>query len=231
MKAGVLVFPGSNCDWDCLHIIRDVLKQKAEFIWHQEDKIGRFDLIILPGGFSYGDYLRTGAIAKFSPVMNALFEYVKKDRGLVLGICNGFQILTESGLLPGALQKNKHLKFLCKDVHIRVETNKSPFTNQCKKGQVLKVPIAHFEGNYTADKATIEKLNKKNQVLFRYCGKNGGVTQKDNPNGSIENIAGICNEARNVLGMMPHPERVSEAILGGEDGLRIFKSILASSSR
>lgn len=226
MKAGVIVFPGSNCDWDCLHIVRDVLKQKAEFIWHQEDKIGRFDLIILPGGFSYGDYLRTGAIAKFSPVMNALFEYVKKDRGLVLGICNGFQILTESGLLPGALQKNKHLKFLCKDVHIRVENNKSPFTNQCKKGQVLKVPIAHFEGNYTADKETIEKLNKKNQVLFRYCGKNGGVTQKDNPNGSIENIAGICNEARNVLGMMPHPERVSEAILGGEDGLSIFRSIL-----
>ena len=226
MKTGIIVFPGSNCDWDCLHIIRDVLGQKAEFIWHQEDKIGRFDLIILPGGFSYGDYLRTGAIAKFSPVMNALFEYVKKDRGLVLGICNGFQILTESGLLPGALQKNKHLKFLCKDVHIRVENNKSPFTSQCKKGQVLKVPIAHFEGNYTADKETIEKLNKKNQVLFRYCGKNGGVTQKDNPNGSIENIAGICNEARNVLGMMPHPERVSEMALGGEDGLEIFRSIL-----
>ena len=226
MKAGVIVFPGSNCDWDCLHIIRDVLKHKAEFIWHQEDKIGRFDLIILPGGFSYGDYLRTGAIAKFSPVMNALFEYVKKDKGLVLGICNGFQILTESGLLPGALQKNKHLKFLCKDVHISVENNRTPFTNQCKKGQVLKVPIAHFEGNYTADKETIEKLNKKNQVLFRYCGKNGGITPKDNPNGSIENIAGICNEARNVLGMMPHPERVSEAILGGEDGLGIFRSIL-----
>ena len=226
MKAGVIVFPGSNCDWDCLHIIRDVLKQKAEFIWHQEDKIGRFDLIILPGGFSYGDYLRTGAIAKFSPVMNALFEYVKKDRGLVLGICNGFQILTETGLLPGALQKNRHLKFLCKDVYIRVENEKTPFTNLFKKGQALKVPIAHFEGNYTADKAAIEKLNKKKQVVFRYCSKDGSVLDKYNPNGSIENIAGICNEERNVLGMMPHPERVSEAVLGGEDGLSLFKSIL-----
>ena len=182
--------------------------------------------MIVPGGLSYGDYLRSGAIARFSPVMNSLVEYVKKDKGLVIGICNGFQILTEAGLLPGALQKNKHLKFLCKSVRLRVENTKTPFTGKCKTGQVLEIPIAHFDGNYTADKDTIEKLNKNKQVIFRYCSKTGSVSPSSNPNGSIENIAGICNEARNVLGMMPHPERVADPVLGGEDGNYIFASMM-----
>lgn len=226
MKTGVIVFPGSNCDWDCFHVSKKILKADTRFIWHQEEDLKGLDLIIIPGGFSYGDYLRSGAIARFSPVMNSLIEYVKKDRGLILGICNGFQILTEAGLLPGALQKNKHLKFLCKNVSIRVENNKTSFTRACKKGQVLNIPIAHFDGNYAADKPTIEKLKKKDQIVFRYCSKEGTVNTASNPNGSVENIAGICNEARNVLGMMPHPERVAEKILGSEDGLFIFKSLL-----
>ncbi len=225
MKAGVIVFPGSNCDWDCFHTAKNELKARTRFVWHQETAIKDLDIVIVPGGFSYGDYLRSGAIARFSPVMKALEEYVKKDRGLVIGICNGFQILTEAHLLPGALQKNKHLKFLCKDVYLRVENTKTPFTNSCKPGQVLKVPIAHFDGNYTADKDTIKRLNAKKQVIFRYSSKNGSVADKFNPNGSIENIAGICNEARNVLGMMPHPERVTEAVLDGIDGQFIFRSI------
>lgn len=226
MKVGVIVFPGSNCDWDCLHVAKKALKADSKFIWHQEEDLKGLDLVMVPGGFSYGDYLRSGAIARFSPVMNSLIEYVKKDKGMVLGICNGFQILTEAGLLPGALQKNRHLKFLCKNVHVKVENVNTPFTKFCKKGQVLEIPIAHFDGNFTAEKETIEKLNKKKQVIFRYCSKSGTIADKYNPNGSVENIAGICNEARNVLGMMPHPERVTEEILGGEDGLQIFKSIL-----
>jgi phosphoribosylformylglycinamidine synthase len=226
MRVGVITFPGSNCDWDCFHVSKKALKANTRFIWHQEEELSGLDLIIIPGGFSYGDYLRSGAIARFSPVMNALVDYVKKDRGLVLGICNGFQILAEAGFLPGALQKNKHLKFLCKNVAIRVENNRTPFTKACKKGQVLNIPIAHFDGNYTAEKETINKLEKKKQVIFRYCSKNGAATDASNPNGSVHNIAGICNEARNVLGMMPHPERVTETVLGGEDGLYIFKSIL-----
>ncbi|MCX5749295.1 MAG: phosphoribosylformylglycinamidine synthase subunit PurQ [Candidatus Saganbacteria bacterium] len=228
MKAAVIVFPGSNCDWDCYHVAKKVLNAKTDLVWHEESSIKGYDLIIVPGGFSYGDYLRSGAIARFSPVMNSIIEYVKKDRGLVLGICNGFQILTEAGLLPGALQKNRHLKFLCKNVSIRVENAKTPFTNKCKKGQVLTVPIAHFDGNYTADKETLAKIEKKGQVVFRYCSPSGSVSAKYNPNGSMNNIAGICNEARNVLGMMPHPERVTEKVLGCEDGVYIFRSILNS---
>lgn len=228
MKVGVIVFPGSNCDWDCFHAGENILKAKTSFIWHQETGIKGFDLIIVPGGFSYGDYLRSGAIARFSPVMNTLTEYVKKDRGLVLGICNGFQILTEAGLLPGALQKNRHLKFLCKSTPLKVENANTPFTKACKKGRVLNIPIAHFDGNYTADEATLKKIEKKKQVVFRYCGKTGTVADKYNPNGSANNIAGICNEARNVLGMMPHPERVAEPVLGGVDGKLIFDSILKS---
>ncbi len=228
MKAAVIVFPGSNCDWDCYHTAKTSLKAKAEFVWHEEENLNSYDVVIVPGGFSYGDYLRSGAIARFSPVMNSLVEYVKKDKGLVIGICNGFQILTEAGLLPGALQKNKYLKFLCKNVKIRVENARTPFTNKCKPGQVLEIPIAHFDGNYTADKETIEKLNRNKQVVFRYCSKSGSVSPASNPNGSIENIAGICNEARNVLGMMPHPERVADPILGGEDGEYIFSSMLNS---
>lgn len=228
MKAGVIVFPGSNCDWDCYHASKNILKAKTSFIWHQETAIKGFDLIIVPGGFSYGDYLRSGAIARFSPVMNALIKYVKKDRGLVLGICNGFQILTEAGLLPGALQKNRHLKFLCKNTPLRVENVNTPFTKACKKGQVLNIPIAHFDGNFTADEATLKKVEKNKQVVFRYSSKSGTVADKYNPNGSANNIAGICNEARNVLGMMPHPERVAEPVLGGVDGKFIFDSILKS---
>lgn len=225
-KAGVIVFPGSNCDWDCYHASKNILKADTRFIWHEEDNLKGLDLIIIPGGFSYGDYLRSGAIARFSPVMTALAEYVKKDRGLVLGICNGFQILTESGLLPGALQKNKHLKFLCKDVYIRVESTRTSFTNSCKKGQVLRIPIAHFDGNYTADQATLSKLNKNKQIIFRYCSKNGTISSNSNPNGSQENISGICNEARNVLGMMPHPERSAESILGSIDGKYIMTNLI-----
>lgn len=228
MKAAVIVFPGSNCDWDCYHTAKTSLKAKTDFVWHQDENLDPYDVVIVPGGFSYGDYLRSGAIARFSPVMNSLIEYSKKDKGLVIGICNGFQILTEAGLLPGALQKNKHLKFLCKNVRLRVENTKTPFTAKCKAGQVLEIPIAHFDGNYTADKDTIEKLNKNKQVVFRYCSKNGSVSPASNPNGSIENIAGICNEARNVLGMMPHPERVADPVLGGEDGSHIFSSMMDS---
>jgi phosphoribosylformylglycinamidine synthase subunit PurQ / glutaminase len=226
MKAAVIVFPGSNCDWDCYHTAKTSLKAKTDFVWHQDENLDPYDVVIVPGGFSYGDYLRSGAIARFSPVMNSLIEYSKKDKGLVIGICNGFQILTEAGLLPGALQKNKHLKFLCKNVRLRVENTKTPFTAKCKAGQVLEIPIAHFDGNYTADKDTIEKLNRNKQVVFRYCSKTGSVSPASNPNGSIENIAGICNEARNVLGMMPHPERVADPVLGGEDGGHIFSSMI-----
>lgn len=228
MKTAVLVFPGSNCDWDCYHVAKNSLKSKVEFVWHQDTNLSGFDLIILPGGFSYGDYLRSGAIARFSPVMNALKDYVKKDKGLVIGICNGFQILTESGLLPGALQKNKGLKFICKNVYLRVENNKTPFTKNCKEGQILRIPIAHFDGNYIVDKDTLKKMNKNKQVVFRYSSPSGVVSSLHNPNGSIENIAGICNEGKNVLGMMPHPERVADLILGGEDGNFIFSSILSS---
>ncbi len=228
MKTAVIVFPGSNCDWDCYHVAKNTLNSKVEFVWHQDTNLNQFDCVIIPGGFSYGDYLRSGAIARFSPIMNSLIEYVKKDKGLVIGICNGFQILTEAGLLPGALQKNKNLKFLCKDVYIRVENNKTPFTKNCKTGQVLKIPVAHFDGNYTVDKSTLQKIIKNKQIVFRYSSDKGIVSSLHNPNGSIDNIAGICNEAKNVLGMMPHPERVTDSILGGEDGKYIFNSILSS---
>ncbi len=225
IKTGVIVFPGSNCDWDCYHVSEKLLKAKTKFVWHEETDLKGLDVIIIPGGFSYGDYLRSGAIARFSPVMESIKNFVKADRGLVIGICNGFQILTEAGLLPGALQKNNKLKFLCKNVPIRVEHTNSPFTNSCKKGQVLNIPIAHFDGNYTADKETIAKLNKNNQVAFRYCSPKGTVSAASNPNGSLDNIAGIYNEARNVLGLMPHPERVTEMILGCDDGKHLFNSI------
>ncbi len=227
IKAAVITFPGSNCDWDCFHVASSTLNADTKIVWHQEEKLTGFDLIIVPGGFSYGDYLRSGAIARFSPVMNALEDFVAKDKGLVLGICNGFQILTEAGILPGALQKNKKLKFLCKNVHLRVENAKTPFTSESKSGQILNIPIAHFDGNYTADKETLAKLNKNKQVVFRYCSESGKVDQTSNPNGSCENIAGICNKQRNVLGMMPHPERVAEDIFGS-DGAFIFDSIRKS---
>jgi len=228
MKFGVVTFPGSNCDYDCFNVVKRVLKQPVEFIWHAENKLDHFDCIILPGGFSYGDYLRCGAIAKFSGIMGEIIKYANEGRGLVIGICNGFQILTESGLLPGALQRNESLKFICRNVHLKCENNKTPFTNKLKKNQVLRVPIAHGEGNFIADQSTILELKKNKQIVFTYCDEKGQVNDASNPNGSMLNIAGICNKKRNVLGMMPHPERCSEEILGGIDGKLIFNSILAS---
>lgn len=225
MKFGIIVFPGSNCDHDCHHVVDKILKKPVSYIWHKETKIDHCDCIILPGGFSYGDYLRTGAIAKFSPVMKSVIDFANNG-GLVLGICNGFQILLESGLLPGAMMRNTSLHFICKFVHIKTETSKTPFTKKIKKGTVLNIPIAHNEGNYYCDKETLKELQKNDQIVFRYCSAKGEASKKYNPNGAIDNIAGICNKERNVLGMMPHPERCSELILGEDDGKLIFESIL-----
>ena len=225
MKFGVVTFPGSNCDYDCFNAVKRVLKEPVEFIWHADTKLGKYDCIIVPGGFSYGDYLRCGAIARFSNIMDEIIKYAERGRGLVIGICNGFQILTEAGLLPGALQRNKGLKFICKDIHLRCENNKTPFTNKLKKNQVIRIPIAHGEGNYTADKETLAGLQKNKQIVFTYCDEKGRSTDESNPNGSMLNIAGICNKKRNVLGMMPHPERCAEAILGNIDGKSILGSI------
>jgi len=230
MKFGVIIFPGSNCDYDCFNAVKRVLKQNVEFIWHKDKKLDHYDCVIIPGGFSYWDYLRAGAIARFANVMEDVIKYAESERGLVIGICNGFQILTEAGLLPGALQRNRHIKFICRNTYLRCENNKTPFTNKFRKGQVAMMPIAHGEGNYTADPATIKELERNKQVIFRYCDEKGRVTDEANPNGSIGNIAGICSKKRNVLGMMPHPERVSELILGGIDGKSIFESILRQKS-
>lgn len=225
MKFGVIVLPGSNCDHDCYYVIKHVFKQDARFVWHKEKRLDSYDCLILPGGFSYGDYLRPGAIGKFSPIMNALQRFVH-DGGLVLGICNGFQILLEIGLLPGAMIRNKSLRFVCKDVYLRLEGNDTPFTNQGRVGDVLKMPIAHFDGSYYADDKTLQELQENHQILFRYCNKNGDITDDANPNGSLLNISGICNKQHNVLGLMPHPERCCESILGNEDGRLIFESII-----
>jgi phosphoribosylformylglycinamidine synthase len=227
MRFGVVTFPGSNCDYDCYNAVKRVLKEPVEFIWHADRKLDHFDCVILPGGFSYGDYLRTGAIAHFANIMGDIKKFAAKG-GLVIGICNGFQILTEAGMLPGALQRNKSLKFICKNIYLRCDNNKTPFTAKLKKNQVVRIPIAHGEGNYTADNATLKELEKNKQVIFRYCDEKGRVTDEANPNGSMLNIAGICNRKRNVLGMMPHPERCSEAILGGIDGKFILDSIKKS---
>jgi phosphoribosylformylglycinamidine synthase subunit PurQ / glutaminase len=215
MRFGVVVFPGSNCDHDAWYAVSKNLGHSAEFIWHDSSSLGEVDAVILPGGFSYGDYLRCGAIAKFSPVMQAVKDFAARG-GLVMGICNGFQVLVESGLLPGALLRNRELKFVCRPVTIRVETTNSPFTGLAAKGQTLTVPVAHGEGCYFADAATLASLKREDRVIFRYV---------DNPNGSLDDIAGICNEGRNVMGMMPHPERVADALLGGTDGRVIFESM------
>ncbi len=225
MKFGVVVFPGSNCDHDCYHVLKHVLGQETDFVWHKEREISKYDCIVVPGGFSYGDYLRTGAIARFSPVMESVQKHAEKGK-LVIGICNGFQILTESGLLPGALLRNRSLKFICRNVNIRVENTDSPFTRKINKSAVLKIPIAHGEGNYYADEATLADLKKNDQILVRYCDEKGLTGDTANPNGSLESIAGICNKKRNVFGLMPHPERASERELGSVDGIGIFKSIL-----
>lgn len=224
MKFGVVVFPGSNCDHDTYHVISKVIGQPVDFIWHKQESVEGFDAIILPGGFSYGDYLRSGAIARFSPVMQAVKSFASEG-GLVLGICNGFQILCESGLLPGVLLKNRDQKFICEHVNVRVEHCETPFTAAYTTGQVLRIPIAHGDGNYFCDDATLQKLESNQQILFRYCDSNGHSTDSVNPNGSMHNIAGICNENRNVLGLMPHPERAAEDVLGSHDGLAMFNSM------
>src|SRR3954471_21650397 len=225
MKFGVLVFPGSNCDHDTYNVIAEIAHQPVTFLWHDSDDLQGVDAVLVPGGFSYGDYLRTGAIARFSPVMGAVQEFAGKG-GLVLGICNGFQILCEAGLLPGALVRNRSLQFRCENIFLKTATANSPFTSQVPEGKLLRVPIAHGEGCYFADAETISKLKANGQILWQYCDANGELTDGANPNGSVDNIAGVCNPARNVAGLMPHPERASEALLGCEDGLLVFKSLI-----
>jgi len=225
MKFGVVVFPGSNCDHDAFYAISEVLHQPVEFIWHQSEDLANSDAIILPGGFAHGDYLRTGAIARFSPVMRPVEKFAKNG-GLVLGICNGFQILLEAGLLPGAMMRNVGLRYICRHVHIRVENTATPFTHAAKQGQILKIPIAHNEGNYTCDPETLAQLQKNDQIVFRYTTPEGSDDAAGNPNGSMDNIAGICNRERNVAGLMPHPERAVESALDSADGLLIFRSLV-----
>ena len=224
MTFGVIVFPGSNCDHDAYHAVKHVLGEEARFIWHKEEALGDVDVVIVPGGFSYGDYLRSGAIARFSPIMKDVVRFAD-DGGLVLGICNGFQVLCESGLLPGALLRNASLRFACKDVHLRTERTDTPFTSGLTDGQVLNIPVAHGEGNYHASDDVLDALEANGQVVFRYSTPGGEVTPEANPNGSARNIAGICNAERNVLGMMPHPERCVEQLLGSGDGLHLFRSV------
>ena len=225
MKFGVVVFPGSNCDHDTLFAIQNAIGQEAEFLWHSDASLRNCDAVVLPGGFSYGDYLRTGAIAKFSPIMGAVKRFAD-DGGIVLGICNGFQILQEAGLLPGSMLRNRMLKFICRQINIRTEAVDTVFTNAGRPDQVLSLPIAHNEGNFYADDATLRELNEHRQVLFRFCDEEGRVTDAANVNGSLENIAGVCNRPRNVMGLMPHPERACEGALGSRDGRLIFESIV-----
>jgi phosphoribosylformylglycinamidine synthase I len=225
MKFGVVVFPGSNCDHDAFYAVGNVLHQPVEFIWHQSQDLANCDAVILPGGFAFGDYLRTGAIARFSPVMKSVEKFAQSG-GIVLGICNGFQILLEAGLLPGAMMRNSGLRFICRPVHIRVEETDTPFTNAATGGQILRLPIAHSDGNYNCDEATLAELEKNRQVIFRYTSPDGTDDAAGNPNGSMNNIAGISNRQRNVAGLMPHPERAVESALGSADGLVILKSMV-----
>ncbi len=225
MRFGVVVFPGTWSDTDCYYVVKDILGQDADYVWHQERSLNTYDCVVLPGGFSYGDYLRAGAIARFSPVMTALQDFADAG-GLVIGICNGFQILCEAGLLPGVLRRNQHLEYRCQWTNLRTERTDTAFSRRCQPGQVLQVPVSHGEGNYFADDATLGRLEEEGRVLFRYCGPDGTVTKADNPNGSAHNIAGILNDQGNVLGMMPHPERSCETLLGSSDGNLIFQSIV-----
>ena len=227
MKFGVVVFPGSNCDHDAFYAISNVLRQPVEFIWHQSEDLANCDAVVLPGGFAHGNYLRTGALARFSPVMKSVKSF-SKSGGLVLGICNGFQILLEAGLLPGAVMRNIGLRYICRHVHIRVENTATPFTQAAMRRQILKIPIAHNDGNYTADPRTLAELQKNQQIVFRYTSADGKDDAAGNPNGSVENIAGICNRERNVTGLMPHPERAVESALDSADGLVIFRSMVES---
>lgn len=225
MKFGVIIFPGSNCDYDAYQMVKSVIKQEVEYLWHQEKDLRNCDCVILPGGFSYGDYLRTGSIARFAPIMKEVYEFARNG-GLVIGICNGFQILLEAGLLPGAMLRNTSLRFVCKYIYIRTEEINTPFTNTCGKNQVLKIPVAHTDGNYYISKKGLGELKDNGQIVFRYSDPEGNLNPDYNPNGALDNIAGICNLKRNVLGMMPHPERCGEKILGSEDGRYIFESIV-----
>ena len=225
MKFGVVVFPGSNCDFDTLHALREVLKQDAVFLWHKDHDLKGADCIVLPGGFAHGDYLRSGAIAKFSPLMREVGEHAARG-GLVLGICNGFQVLLELGLLPGAMLRNKNLKFLCQYVTLRVENEKTPFTRLSRKGQLLHIPIAHFDGNYYAPPDVLDEVERNGQVVLRYADEQGRLTEEANVNGSLRSIAGLVNKAGNVMGLMPHPERAVEALLGGTDGRVLLESII-----
>ena len=224
MNTGIVVFPGTWSERDCHHAVSKTLGQKPEYVWHKEQNLDGFDAIILPGGFSYGDYLRCGAVARFSPVMSAVQKFAEKG-GFVIGICNGFQVLCEAGLLPGALIKNEHLEFRCQWVNLRVENSKTPFTSELNEQQIIKVPISHGEGNFQAHPETIRQMERCGQIVLRYCSAAGEISPHANPNGSINNIAGIINEAGNVMGMMPHPERAAETITGGEDGALIFRSM------
>jgi phosphoribosylformylglycinamidine synthase subunit PurQ / glutaminase len=223
-KIGVIVFPGSNCDHDAYHAMSKIMGAKTKFLWHKDTDLSGIDLLIIPGGFSYGDYLRSGAIARFSPIMQSVVEYANGGNP-VMGICNGFQILLEANLLPGAMLHNRELRFVCKNVHIRVERNDTPFTSRLQKGDVLHIPVSHGEGNYFIDDDGVKELNDNNQVLFRYCGADGSLSDETNFNGSVDNIAGILNRRGNVLGMMPHPERAMESVLGNTDGKILFDSI------
>ncbi|WP_457625653.1 phosphoribosylformylglycinamidine synthase subunit PurQ [Persephonella sp.] len=229
MKFGVAVYPGSNCDYDTYRIIRDILKEDVRLIDYRETDLSDLDCVVLPGGFSFGDYLRPGTLAAHTPLTGAVREFAGKG-GLVIGICNGFQILTEAHLLPGALMPNVHGKFVCRHQYLRVENSETPFTNQCEEGQILKIPIAHHDGNYFVDEETLRKMEDNGQIILRYCDEFGNITDSANPNGSLKNIAGITNEKKNVFGLMPHPERAAESILGTEDGLYILKSIIHSYS-
>lgn len=223
MKFAVVVFPGSNCDRDCFHVVSRVLDAPVEYVWHRDTDLKGADCVLLPGGFSYGDYLRTGAIAKMSPVMDTVAEFAAKG-GPVLGICNGFQVLLETGLLPGAMLRNTSLNFICKDSPLRCATTRTPFSSTLEEGEVITLPIAHAEGNYFIDEAGLAELRDNDQIVFEYCSKDGEVAPEFNPNGSVANIAGICNRDGNVVGMMPHPERAAEAVLGNDDGVALFKA-------
>ena len=227
MKFGVIIFPGSNCDHDAFWTVESVVKQKATFLWHDSHDLQNCDAIIVPGGFAFGDYLRTGAIAKFSLVMESVRKFADNG-GLVLGICNGFQILCEAGLLPGALMRNVGLKYVCKPVQVRVENAATPFTNACSQGEVLTIPIGHMEGNYFCDQETLKELQRGNRIVFRYCAPSGEISPSANPNGSLDNIAGICSAGGNVVGMMPHPERSAEPELGCTDGMKVFHSMVGA---
>ncbi len=227
MRFGIVVFPGSNCDHDCYHVLKHVLQQEVRFIWHKERELGELDTVILPGGFSYGDYLRTGAIARFAPVMQEVIRFAHAG-GIVVGICNGFQILCEAGLLPGVLMRNSHLRFASQQVYLKVQNHDTPFTKDISK-VVLQMPIAHGDGNYFAPAETVQRLYDRGQILFRYCTASGEISGAANPNGACENIAGLMNETGNVMGLMPHPERAAEALLGSEDGLQLFMALLNAS--